>query len=508
MKKHRFSALMLALLLLAQPLTAAAADSTEIQAPLQEEALTVPESPTGILGTISQAMSTSASACGLDADGSLTPADALDLDGEALLLLERNTGTVAYAKNIDQRREPASLTKVMTCLLALERGDLTAQISITEDALSTMDPDGSSAGLMAGETYTLEQLLYCLMVASANDAALVIADYIGGSQEGFVQMMNDRAAELGCTGTHFANPHGFHDDNHYTTARDLAKIMEAALEHQVFQEIYSTPSYELPATSQQDARTLTTTNYLISEEELSGYYDYRVVGGKTGFTTPAGRCVICVAEDETLSYLAVVLGASATDEYGNPVFNSFATASELFDYGFDELTLTDILQEWSSITTVPVTDGEKDATLILPAAVQALLPYDYDSSLLSAAYTLPDQSLTAPLAADTQVGTFGVYYGGTCIRQSPMIVAAEVPAVVTPTPASPSQDAASNPGASPSRVIGTVLLVILILILLAALGLGILILRAQIIRRKRRKRRQAQLAARRRRQSAARRPPR
>ena len=215
-----------------------------------------------------------------------------------------------------------------------------------------------------------------------------------------------------------------------------------------------------------------------------------------------------MAEDETLSYLAVVLGASATDEYGNPVFNSFATASELFDYGFDELTLTDILQEWSSITTVPVTDGEKDATLILPAAVQALLPYDYDSSLLSAAYTLPDQSLTAPLAADTQVGTFGVYYGGTCIRQSPMIVAAEVPAVVTPTPASPSQDAASNPGASPSRVIGTVLLVILILILLAALGLGILILRAQIIRRKRRKRRQAQLAARRRRQSAARRPPR
>ena len=497
MKKHRISALLLAFLLLAQPIAAGAADSTTIpEAPIEE---TVGSS--GLLGNVSQALSVSASACGLEADSALASEDQLELDGEALLLYEQNTGTMVYAKNIDAQREPASLTKVMTCLLALERGNLAEEITVTQEALSTMDPDGSSGGLVAGEAYTLEQLLYCLMVASANDAALVIAEHIGGSQEGFVELMNARAQELGCTGTHFANPHGFHADDHYTTARDLARIMEAALSSETFRAIYSTTSYALPATDYQEERTLTTTNYMLSETEVPGYYDSRVIGGKTGFTTPAGRCVMCVAEEDGMSYLAVVLGASATDEEGNTVYTSFTTASALFDYGFEELTLTELLPQWASVTTTPVTGGEKDATLILPEAMTAVLPYDYDSSLLSAAYTLPDQTLTAPVARDTEVGTLGIYYEGTCIRQSPMVVAAEVLAaaeVSAPAEASAQGSAPPDigPDGGPAKVILTVVRIILVIVLVAGLGLGILILRAQLIRRKRRKlrrRRQAQL---------------
>ncbi|MFR0733701.1 MAG: D-alanyl-D-alanine carboxypeptidase family protein [Oscillospiraceae bacterium] len=200
---------------------------------------------------------------------------------------------MVYAKNIDTRREPASLTKVMTCLLALAHGNLTDSITVSQEALDDLDPAGSSSGLMAGEVFTLEQLLYCLMIESANDAAPVIAEYVAGSEPAFVEMMNQKAAELGCTGTHFANTHGLHDEEHYTTARDLAKIMMAALEYEKFQEIYSADRYTLAATNLQEERILVTTNYLIDASITSDYYDERVIGGKTGFTTPAGRCVMC-----------------------------------------------------------------------------------------------------------------------------------------------------------------------------------------------------------------------
>ena len=217
---------------------------------------------------------------GVDAPRALAGPDELDLDAEALLLLELNSQTMVYAKNIDTRREPASLTKVMTCLLALEHGNLTDSITVSQEALDDLDPAGSSSGLMAGEVFTLEQLLYCLMIESANDAAPVIAEYVAGSEPAFVEMMNQKAAELGCTGTHFANTHGLHDEEHYTTARDLAKIMMAALEYEKFQEIYSADRYTLAATNLQEERILVTTNYLIDASITSDYYDERVIGGR------------------------------------------------------------------------------------------------------------------------------------------------------------------------------------------------------------------------------------
>lgn len=490
MKKYNLLALLLAVLVTIQPVSVLAADSSE------SVSSTITASAE-ITGEITQGTGTEPSAYGMDADTSLASSEDLELDGEAILLLERNTGTMVYAKNIDEQREPASLTKIMTCLLALEQGNLEDQITVTDTALESMDPDGSSAGLLAGETYTLEQLLYCLMVASANDAALVIAEYIGGSQEGFVQMMNNRASELGCTGTHFANPHGLHDEDHYSTARDLGKIMQAALEYDIFQELYSTASYEIPATELQDSRIVYSTNYLISTDITSEYYDDRVVGGKTGFTTPAGRCVICTAEDDTSSYLAVVLGASATDADGNTVYSSFTTASELFDFGFDSFSVATVMPEWDTVTTVPVSGGEKDATLIVPSAVNALLPLDYTQDLLTASYTLSTPELTAPLAQDSEVGTVSIYYDGTCVSQSPLVTAAEVAFETTTSASSTTENPDSSPEATDSgntstlKIIGIVVLVILGIIALGALILVILIIRANIIRSRRRKRRQS-----------------
>ena len=364
------------------PAAATAADpsetaATEDTAPTESEA-TETAAPTAAPSPIEID-----SNAGVDAPRALGGPDQLNFDAEALLLLELNSETMVYAKNIDTRREPASLTKVMTCLLALEHGTLTDTVTVSEEALRDLDPSGSSSGLMVGETFTLEQLLYCLMIESANDAAPVIAEHIAGSEAAFVEMMNAKAVELGCTGTHFANTHGLHDDAHYTTARDLAKIMMAALEYEKFQEIYSF---------------------------TADYYDSRVIGGKTGFTTPAGRCIACVAESGKLRYLCIVLGASSTGPDGSIYYGSFISASEALDFGFDSFTFVEVLSPLAPIAQLPVAHATQSVVVTPAESISTMLPEDYDESLLNTQYQLTAEAgLDAPLEAGQIVCTVQKY---------------------------------------------------------------------------------------------------
>ena len=455
MKKTRIFTLILLLLLILRPMTAYASDLEDWASALEdpasepvetEEAVSEAEIPSEETAYAEEPAAEESTfidtfvpedpdCLGLSASGALIPVGALPLDGEAVLLMELTTGTMLYAENIDARREPASVTKIMTCLLALEYGGLSDEITVTETALETMDPDGSSAELAPGDVYTLEELLYCLMVASANDAALVIAEYLGGSQEGFVEQMNTRAAELGCTDTHFANPHGLHAEDHYTTARDLAVIFSAALEHEMFRVLISTEYYSLPYVvteviepEAEDAepeimetvhyRDLYTTDYLISTDINDEYYDPRVIGGKTGFTTPAGRCVVSCAEENGLYYLAVVLGATAWNDEDEPYYGNFITVSALLD-AVENWQQTALVSEETTVT-VPVRHGIGDALLGCDSSVSALLPEKYDPEDLTLEPIL-EQALEAPLEADVPVGVLearyrGVYIGHTGLR--------------------------------------------------------------------------------------------
>jgi len=208
---------------------------------------------------------------------------------------------------------PASLVKIMTALLAIEKGSLTDEITVTENALEALPANSSTTDLQAGEIVTLEQLLYCLMVGSSNDAAVAIAEHIGGSQQEFLATMNQRAKELGCTGTNFVNPHGLHDDAQVTTARDMTRILAAAAKNEQFMAFFSATEYTMSATNLSEARELDSTNYLM----LTGkplYYDSRVTGGRTGITTDRERCLAVTADQNGLSYIAVVLGAVPTFE--------------------------------------------------------------------------------------------------------------------------------------------------------------------------------------------------
>ncbi len=350
------------------------------------------------------------------------------------LLLELNSGTVVYAKNAEETVYPASLTKIMTCMLALQYAGnrLDAMVTVSSTALEGIAEAGGEVKLKEGEQMTLRDLLYYLMVVSSNEAANVVAEYVAGSVPSFVNSMNRTAEELGCTGTHFANAHGLHDPNHYTTARDLSIITRKALANETFREIVSTPTYVVPATNLSPKQTLTTTNFLILENgknylaDNGSYYTYYydlATGVKTGYTSAAGRCVISRATDGHMDLLVVILGADTPlMSDGSTRFNNFVEAKKLFHYGFDNFEYAQVVGGGAKpMYSVPVRfSQDKNGVVLVPSGnVNCLLPKDYDKQSISFDYVLDDANgLSAPLQAHQKVGVVRVFYNGTKIGET------------------------------------------------------------------------------------------
>ncbi len=400
MKNRKFFALLLCFLLALQllilPVMAEEAESEE-----EEEVLTEEEAPAEA-----------------EQEGVLLPPE---INCKGAILVELNSDSTVFELNADERLYPASLTKIMTCLLALEHGNLSDVITVDGSLFADMDEDASAVGLQDGELLTLEELLYCVMVPSANDASLVVADHIGGSVEKFVDMMNQKAIELGCTGTHFVNPDGLHDENHYTTPRDMAIITKAALESETFRTICGTSVHELPETNAHSKQMLYTTNYFLSTILTPDYYWEKVSGVKTGFTTPAGRCLVSLVDEGEYRYLSVVMGCEdENNEEGFPIYGSFIESRKLLEYGLDNFTFAAVLSHLSPIAQVPVSSGAVSSVVVAPEKdINALLPLNYDPAKIQVSYTLDEgESLTAPLAADQVVGTATVTYEGKVVGQT------------------------------------------------------------------------------------------
>ncbi len=433
MKKTRLLCLVLCLVLAlhtAVPLCAA----SETSDPTQESTSASPAETTAPASTVpattplpevSGDASVEAGCRTIDGKVPLTTNPSLLKSAKAALLYERNSGTILYALNPDERLYPASLTKVMTCLLVLENlTDMDEVITVSDAAISGIDPDGSTANLLAGEEMSVENLLYCLMVSSANDAGAVLAERVAGSQEAFVEMMNQRAAQIGCTGTHFVNAHGLHDDNHYTTARDMARIMLTAVEIPEFRKLDSTASYTVPATNLSDARDLYTTNFLLGTDRIDTFYDKRVTGGKTGFTTPAGRCLMCTAENDTFSLLSVVLGAQEEvedDGYTVTYYGNFEESRVLLNYGFDSFQEVQVTMAGQSLGQFPVYSGRNEVIGGPSEEVRALLPKDFKQSDITWQCEPTGGRINAPVEIGQTIGTCRVWYGSSCVAQTQML---------------------------------------------------------------------------------------
>ena len=249
-----------------------------------------------------------------------------EITSTAATIIEDSTNTVLYAKNADQVLYPGAAVKVMTTLLALENTQLTDQVTMTATGVSGVTDGGANISAQLNEVFTIEQCLYAIMLASANDIALQVAEHIGGSVDGFIQMMNDRAAQLGCSNTVFTNPTGLPDENQHTTAHDMALIMKAAIDNESFRTIAGTGSYTIPATNVSGGDRVLTNNFSMMNATNAAYYQY-CLGGKEGYTEASQSTLVCAAQKDNTTLIAVVLqGASGT---------TATEAVSLLNYGFD-----------------------------------------------------------------------------------------------------------------------------------------------------------------------------
>lgn len=337
----------------------------------------------------------------------------------AIELVNLDTDTVVYSKNADQKMYPASTTKIMNYIIVaeavkdLEGTTLTVKKSVLDNLLGT----GSSlAGVYDGEKLTVLQLLNLMMVPSGNDAAAVLADYVGnGSEEAFVDLMNKKAQELGCTGTHFANSHGLHDENHYTTAHDMYKITQYAMTLPYFTEICSQTSYTLPPTNKSsESRTVITTNKMLLSGDVDFYYTY-AQGIKTGFTDEAGYCLVSSAIYNGSSYLCVTLGAPAYDKDNKRIElrKDMIESANLYRWAFTQLELKSVATQGTPVTEVPLKYvWGKDTILLSPEEnFSAVLPVDVSPSSLMVETDVPE-SVAAPVHSGDIIGTATYSYAG------------------------------------------------------------------------------------------------
>lgn len=280
-----------------------------------------------------------------------------EISSSAAVIIEESTGAILYSKNMNMELYPSSAVKIMTCLIALENSDLSDQVVMTSTGVSGVTDGGANIAAQLDETFTMEQCLYAIMVASANDIALQVAEHISGSVENFVAKMNERAKELGCDETIFTNPTGLPDNDQHVSAQDMGLIMKAAIKNETFRKIASTTSYTIPATNVSGGSRTLTSNFKMIDIGSEAYYE-GCIGGKEGYTEASGSTLVCAATKNDMTLICVVLhGASEqTDD----------EASLLLDYGFNNFQKLSLEDDDFSIIkggTVIVPNGVTSAEL-------------------------------------------------------------------------------------------------------------------------------------------------
>ena len=325
---------------------------------------------------------------------------------EAVYLFNADTGKTILAQNADQQQYVASLTKMMTALLLLEsgkdlNGEVTVPTAMTQEFKDIQNANGMTAGLRIGETVRRIDLLYALLVSSANDAASVIAYDVGGSVLDFVRQMNARAAELGCTGTNFTCAHGLFDYGNVSTAEDMARIAAECYKNPTFVQVSGTAAYTMPATNlHQNERTINSTNPLT--DTGSEFYRSYIKCVKGGFTTLAGRCAVAFAEQGGHTYGLVILHADNASLY--------AECDQLLDWAFESFSDRPLVDTQTELTTVDLTKCRAQPTAALYAAAP-VSGYGHADDVVSYAFDLPE-SIPATVKNGQKVGTATVYLDG------------------------------------------------------------------------------------------------
>ena len=337
------------------------------------------------------------------------------VNAQYCMLSNMDTGEILYSKNADERIYPASITKLMTALVVCENvDDLNKTVTIDGDLLeSLLGTDSSLSYIVKDEVLSIDQLLHYLLITSGNDTALVLAKYVGGTVDRFIEMMNETAAKLGMNSTHFDNPHGLPDDNHYTTVNDIHKLATAAFAVEKIKTICGYSRYQMPATNLHGERTLSTTNFLI-DKTTTYFYKY-CTGGKTGYTESAGRCIVSTAEKEGMHYLSIVMNADPKyiDANGNRRRIEFTDTARLFEWAFNNFSYKTVIDENEYLGDIDVGLSWEDSNIQLFAgeSLTALLPNEADKSSIEVDLKFIDgKKVDAPIEKGETIAVANVYY--------------------------------------------------------------------------------------------------
>lgn len=331
----------------------------------------------------------------------------LNIYSEAAILIDSNTGVVLYEKNSKQKMYPASTTKILTAIIALEKCNLDEKVTVSKSAISAIPPGYSSCYLSEGEEISVNDLLTVFLVHSANDAGYVLAEYISGSIDNFAELMNQKANELGCENSHFVNPSGIHNNNHYSSAYDMSLIAKYCMKNKTFRSIVSKRNCVISPTNKFDTRQYVNTNDLLNPS--SKYYLENCIGIKTGYTSEAKNCLISCCTQNNLELISVVLGGAYT-ETGDSV--RYVDSRTLFEYGYSNYSLKTIAKKGDIMTSLEVANGTKDTKnldLSLENDIKALVKNsetnpEYDISL--------NETISAPISQNNCVGTISYNING------------------------------------------------------------------------------------------------
>lgn len=421
-----------------------------------------------------------------------------EIGAQAAILMDANTGIILYAKNIHEELYPASTTKILTCLLAMENGNLDDMVSFSREAVFSVPVGGSNMGMDVGQSITLEECLYGILVGSANEVANAAAEHIGGSIDNFVDMMNTRAAELGCTNSHFVNTNGLFDENHYTSAYDLALISTAFFQNEMLCKISNTPRYHFEATATQPDDF-----YLITKHRLvNGEIPYEgIVGGKTGYTDISRQTLVSCAEQNGMKLICVILKEESPAQFTDTV--------ELFNYGFQNFQVLNIAENEDKFNmdsvnffkadydifgnSKPILSIDSDGYVIVPnmadfSALDSAINYDISSDNSN---VLSDESRIAKITYtynDVFVGE--TYVNLSEYAKTSYIFSSESPATTDTTV---SRVETPSPAESKNTIFINVKKVLIGILVFAAIIIFLFIARAIIIHKDNELRRQNRL---------------
>ena len=348
-------------------------------------------------------------------------ANDLNVDAKASLIIEENSGKVIYDDNSNIQNYPASVTKILTAILTLENCELTDKVTVSKNAISNIPSGYVIAPLFVGEQMSVEDLLYALMLKSANDAAYVLAEHVGGTVEGFSEMMNKKAEELGCKNSHFVNPNGIHNSNHYTTAYDMYLIARYAMKNEEFVKIVSTYQHALSATNKysKNDRIMKNTNAFVNPS--SRYYDENVKGIKTGTTLQAGNCLITSTSKNGFVVITVILGAKTSE-------SKFSETKKMMNYAFDNYEFTQIHKKGDVIKNIEVekaTKETKSLNLVISDDIKAINNIKIKAEKIEPEISLNDE-IIAPISKGQELGTIkytvdGLEYNAKLLAENDVI---------------------------------------------------------------------------------------